>query len=113
MKFTLIALITLFSIPAQAFAPQSTTTKTQVLYADTQEATAEATVSRPKVQQLGLLTFDLDDTLYPIAPCVEAANSTYIDEYCMDIELNWIELNMPITHIASLSLTLFSMVTTE
>ncbi|CAJ1945164.1 unnamed protein product [Cylindrotheca closterium] len=79
MKTTLITLVALFSISAQAFAPSSSTaTKTSVLYADTQEATKEATVSRPKVQQLGLLTFDLDDTLYPIAPCVEAANNAFV-----------------------------------
>mmetsp|Transcript_17906 Transcript_17906/g.44262 ORF Transcript_17906/g.44262 Transcript_17906/m.44262 type:complete len:81 (+) Transcript_17906:247-489(+) len=79
MKITSIALVTLFSISVQAFAPQTTssttTTRGSVLYADTQEAPTEAKVSRPKVQQLGLLTFDLDDTLYPIGPCVEAANS--------------------------------------
>lgn len=79
MKTTSIALVALFSISVQGFAPQSTTTKTSVLYADTQEATAEKTVTKPKVQQLGLLTFDLDDTLYPIAPCVEAANNAFVE----------------------------------
>eukprot|EP00526_Cylindrotheca_closterium_P010104 CAMPEP_0113621902 /NCGR_PEP_ID=MMETSP0017_2-20120614/11208_1 /TAXON_ID=2856 /ORGANISM="Cylindrotheca closterium" /LENGTH=402 /DNA_ID=CAMNT_0000531689 /DNA_START=207 /DNA_END=1415 /DNA_ORIENTATION=- /assembly_acc=CAM_ASM_000147 len=81
MKITSIALVTLFSISVQAFAPQTTsytTPRGSVLYADTQEAPTEAKVSRPKVQQLGLLTFDLDDTLYPIGPCVEAANNAFV-----------------------------------
>ena len=42
--------------------------------ATTQEDGATVTASKPKVQQLGLLTFDLDDTLYPIEPVVKAAN---------------------------------------
>jgi hypothetical protein len=47
-------------------------------FASTQEegATAPVTTSRPKTQQLGLLTFDLDDTLYPIELVVRAANGT-------------------------------------
>ena len=52
-----------------------TVTSTRVL-ASTQEEGATATTSKPKVQELGLLTFDLDDTLYPIEPVVKAANGT-------------------------------------
>lgn len=44
------------------------------LSASTQEDGAVATASKPAVQELGLLTFDLDDTLYPIEPVVKAAN---------------------------------------
>ena len=44
------------------------------LAASTQEDAATTTPTRPKVQELGLLTFDLDDTLYPIAPVLDAAN---------------------------------------
>lgn len=46
------------------------------LHADVQEESKTASKSTPKVQELGLLTFDLDDTLYPIGPCVEAANGS-------------------------------------
>lgn len=46
------------------------------LLASTQEDGATATASKPKTQELGLLTFDLDDTLYPIEPVVKAANGT-------------------------------------
>ena len=31
-----------------------------------------------KTKEIGLLTFDLDDTLYPIAPIVEDANGKYL-----------------------------------
>jgi len=48
------------------------------LHADVQEESKTATKSTPKVQELGLLTFDLDDTLYPIGPCVEAANAAFV-----------------------------------
>jgi len=50
------------------------------LYAEekTSEKTATATASPPKVKELGLLTFDLDDTLFPIAPVVEDANSAFV-----------------------------------
>ena len=44
------------------------------LAASTQEDATTTTPTRPKVQELGLLTFDLDDTLYPIAPVLDAAN---------------------------------------
>lgn len=77
MKITSISLVTLFSISVEAFVPPRVDNRCSVLFADTQEATVEAPVKKPKVQQLGLLTFDLDDTLYPIEPCVEAANSAY------------------------------------
>ena len=45
-------------------------------FASTQEegATTAVTVPKSKTQQLGLLTFDLDDTLYPIELVVRAAN---------------------------------------
>ena len=47
-------------------------------FASTQEEGATTAVKTPKskTQQLGLLTFDLDDTLYPIELVVRAANGT-------------------------------------
>ena len=50
------------------------------LAASTQEDAATTTPTRPKVQELGLLTFDLDDTLYPIAPVLDAANGEFEGE---------------------------------
>ena len=77
MKITSVALVTLFSIfSVEAFAPNNRVqTRCSVLFADTQAAPVEAKVAKKKVKELGLLTFDLDDTLYPIAPIIEAANS--------------------------------------
>lgn len=37
-----------------------------------------ASLSNSKVKHIGLLTFDLDDTLYPIATVVEDANSAFV-----------------------------------
>lgn len=54
-------------------ATASSSTSTRV-WASTQEDKATTTTSKPKVQELGLLTFDLDDTLYPIDAVVKAAN---------------------------------------
>jgi len=50
------------------------------LFASTQEEGATTAVTSPKskTQQLGLLTFDLDDTLYPIELVVRAANGMSI-----------------------------------
>lgn len=55
---------------------------TSTLYS---EKTAETDVSensvvppKSKVKEIGLLTFDLDDTLYPIATVVEAANAAFV-----------------------------------
>ena len=50
---------------------------TVVLNAEEETASVAATsAASTKTKQLGLLTFDLDDTLYPIQPIVEDANST-------------------------------------
>jgi len=71
----------LFSISSEAFSPLPVHTASNIntrLYADTQEASAAATVAQSQVQQLGLLTFDLDDTLYPISQCAEAANDAFV-----------------------------------
>lgn len=57
--------------------PISRTATTRVL-ASTQEADATVTTNKPKVQELGLLTFDLDDTLYPIEPVIKAANDAFV-----------------------------------
>lgn len=49
------------------------------LHSATQQDQETDTVSVPKTQKLGLLTFDLDDTLYPIATVVEDANNAFVE----------------------------------
>lgn len=69
---------------ANAFIPlnnnglQIVPTSTSSLNADAAvpDASTESSTSSPK--SLGLLTFDLDDTLYPIAQIVEDANGMYL-----------------------------------
>ena len=41
------------------------------------ETTSATTVTKKKKKKLGLLTFDLDDTLYPIAPVLDEANTAF------------------------------------
>ena len=53
--------------------PSSTST----LYADTAISNVPTEESKSSVKSLGLLTFDLDDTLYPIAPIIEDANGMF------------------------------------
>jgi hypothetical protein len=79
MNKTLVLLLSCWSV-ALAFTPhphphQRVVGSTQqVLYSETEKASETATADKPIVKQLGLLTFDLDDTLYPILPVVEEAN---------------------------------------
>ena len=54
----------------------TTTTLLKAEEAASGSVAATASGSTKKTKQLGLLTFDLDDTLYPIQPIVEDANST-------------------------------------
>ena len=56
------------------FVPAHDSRTATRVWASTQADGATATASKPKVQELGLLTFDLDDTLYPIEPVIKAAN---------------------------------------
>jgi hypothetical protein len=82
MNKTLVLLISCWSV-ALAFTPrphshshphQRVVVRTQQLYSETAETSETATTEKPIVKQLGLLTFDLDDTLYPILTVVEEAN---------------------------------------
>lgn len=75
-----VLLYSLVALTTDAFSPHRSLTRasTTILRAETQKENAPVTKPKPKVkQELGLLTFDLDDTLYPIGPCVEAANGTF------------------------------------
>ena len=76
MKTTLHAFLCLITF-SDAFSPHrlSSSRVSLRLHSDTQEESKTAKAAAPETKQLGLLTFDLDDTLYPIDACVEAANS--------------------------------------
>lgn len=77
MKTTLKVLVCLVAF-ADAFVPHKLSRVPPTrLQADTQESKATATAAKPEVKQLGLLTFDLDDTLYPIAGVIEDANGAF------------------------------------
>ena len=41
------------------------------------DATTSTTTKEKKKKRLGLITFDLDDTLYPIAPVLDEANAAF------------------------------------
>jgi len=69
-------LISLSSTEAFTTSPPRGSLVRTALFASTQQETSSVTSSKPKTQQLGLLTFDLDDTLYPIELVVRAANGT-------------------------------------
>lgn len=64
---------------SQAFLqPHSThTVSSIVLAAETSTTTAKSAPTKTKKKTLGLLTFDLDDTLYPIAPVIREANAAF------------------------------------
>jgi acyl-CoA hydrolase len=53
---------------------QRSTSVVSLQAADTAKQAETATKKVPETQQLGLLTFDLDDTLYPIQKVAEEAN---------------------------------------
>ena len=44
---------------------------------DTQAETSKSKTTATKQKKLGLLTFDLDDTLYPIKPVLDDANAAF------------------------------------
>jgi hypothetical protein len=48
------------------------------------EAVTQEDVQAPRTKTLGLLTFDLDDTIYPLAPVIAEANAAFaraMDKY--------------------------------
>eukprot|EP00522_Entomoneis_paludosa_P015556 CAMPEP_0172447912 /NCGR_PEP_ID=MMETSP1065-20121228/7063_1 /TAXON_ID=265537 /ORGANISM="Amphiprora paludosa, Strain CCMP125" /LENGTH=403 /DNA_ID=CAMNT_0013199285 /DNA_START=42 /DNA_END=1253 /DNA_ORIENTATION=- len=61
--------------------PQTATSRVttlSILQAETEPAQAEKTESANiQTKTLGLLTFDLDDTLYPIQPVIDEANAAF------------------------------------
>jgi len=76
-----IAVVIVSILGTQAFTVPSSTTQKKFkpfwtpLYSESEEATESTTTKKPKT--LGLLTFDLDDTLYPISPVISEANEAF------------------------------------
>jgi hypothetical protein len=86
MKITLQAIVSVvLLVESAAFAPVhhrvSRVASTRLRDAGAQTEAAPPAPSVPEVQELGLLTFDLDDTLYPIDQVVKAANGESVDKY--------------------------------
>jgi hypothetical protein len=69
-----------FLVPQQHSVPNKiSTVRLQVQdekleFSSPSPSSSVATVSSTQMKEIGLLTFDLDDTLYPIAPVVRDAN---------------------------------------
>ena len=72
---TRLAIATAFVAPNKVY--QRVTTST--LSSQIEEASVETATEAPstKTKTLGLLTFDLDDTLYPIQPVINEANAAF------------------------------------
>ena len=64
-------------VPLNKYHRQTVSTLAPQLHAETAISDGSTDSSTSSVQSLGLLTFDLDDTLYPIAQIVEDANGMY------------------------------------
>lgn len=62
-------------VPSLTFGLRLSTTETAEI--DAAASGKEASKPRAKTKTLGLLTFDLDDTLYPIAPVIDEANAAF------------------------------------
>jgi len=84
VSVTILHLLAVMGGSTNAFQPQNknirqiVTTSTSTLYADTAVSGASTDASKSDAKSLGLLTFDLDDTLYPIAQIVEDANAAFV-----------------------------------
>jgi len=75
-----VAVVIVSTLGTQAFTVPSSTSLNSFRPFQTplhsgSEDTTEDTTTKPKT--LGLLTFDLDDTLYPIAPVISEANEAF------------------------------------
>jgi hypothetical protein len=86
VAFTLLLLSTLEVVPlVSSFAPLSSSRRVVVSKSshsststEEQESdTKKGTTKLKKKRRLGLITFDLDDTLYPIAPVLDEANAAF------------------------------------
>lgn len=84
VSVTILKLLVVLGSSTNAFLPfninhrKIVSTSTSTLYAETAVSDASTATSNSNVKTLGLLTFDLDDTLFPIAQCVKSANGMYL-----------------------------------
>ena len=81
LSVTALKLLVLASV-ADAFLPSHQNHRqivsTSQIFSDTSVSEASTESSQSSVKSLGLLTFDLDDTLYPIAQIVQDANDAFV-----------------------------------
>jgi len=84
LSSTIVYFLTAAGGSTYAFQPrkndlrQVVPSSTSSLYADTAVSNVPTEQSKSSVKNLGLLTFDLDDTLYPISQIVEDANAAFV-----------------------------------
>ena len=82
IPFTLFQVVALSGGSTHAFLATNNnhrrivSTSTSTLHSSTETSDASASTAKSGVQSIGLLTFDLDDTLYPIDQIVNDANGT-------------------------------------
>ena len=81
-----VFLVTSLLISTRAFTPRAnggtaTYSHASTLLASTtakaETSTTAKSAKKPKTNPLGLITFDLDDTLYPIQPVIDEANAAF------------------------------------
>ena len=99
VSVTALKLLALASVADAFLSPhqnhrQIVSTSTSQLFSDTSVSEASTESSKSSVKSLGLLTFDLDDTLYPIAQIVQDANGMLMsashDEAPNHISTKWL-----------------------
>lgn len=78
LKLFALASVTDAFLPSNQNHRQIVSTSTSQLFSDTSVSEASTESSKSGVKSLGLLTFDLDDTLYPIAQIVQDANDAFV-----------------------------------
>lgn len=78
---SLLAADTVVSVNAFVVSPHRRTRTPALVTLHSTTSPAEAVkaddVQAPRVKALGLLTFDLDDTIYPLAPVIAEANAAF------------------------------------
>lgn len=95
LKLLALASVTDAFLPSNQNHRQIVSTSTSQLFSDTSVSEASTESSKSGVKSLGLLTFDLDDTLYPIAQIVQDANGMLMsathDEAPNYISTKWLQ----------------------
>ena len=80
VSFILITILSLsdLSNTANGFVPRTTSIQETWTTTYPSSITSALYSILPKGKEIGLLTFDLDDTLYPIAAVVKDANAAFV-----------------------------------